>query len=161
MVNMRRAMEAAEQERMTQTFDATVSSYLQPGESVRAWVFGRTWPNSAARTATHAVMGWGAIGGALYGYMIGKRTTARYLVATDRRVLSLVVGPDTANLDWEAARDEVTVTAAPRIPLTSGDLVLRRTTTGAETRINVAATARRHAQALVSVSEQHSEASLP
>jgi hypothetical protein len=153
-------MEAAEQERMAQIFDATVSPYLQPGEHVRAWVFGRTWPNGAARLATHAVMGQGALGGGLYGYMISKRTTARFLVATDRRVLSLVIGPDTTNLDWEAAPDEVTITGAPRIPLTGGDLVLRSTTTGAETRLSVTAAARRQAQAIAAVLGQHGDTSL-
>jgi hypothetical protein len=146
-----KVMEAAEQRQVIETFDATIRSHLQPGEQVRAWVFGRTWPNEAVRWATLAVSGQGALGGGLYGYVIGKHTTGRFLIVTDRRVMSLVEGASGSILEWEATPGEVNATGPTGTVLSGGLLVLRHGAAGEETRVRVASVARKQAKSLVSL----------
>jgi hypothetical protein len=143
-------MDAVDQRRVTEAFDGTIRPHLQPREQVRAWVFGRTWSNQAVRWASMGVSGQGALGGGLSGYLLGKHTTGRFLVVTDRRVISLVEGASGATLEWEARRGEVNATGPTGTILSGGQIVLRRAA-GAETRVYVTSVARKQAKSLVSL----------
>jgi hypothetical protein len=146
MGRMTKIMEAGEQQGVTDGFDATVRPHLQRGEQVRGWVFGRTWPNDVTRLATGGLSGFGAVGGGLYGYIISKHTTGRFLIVTDRRVICLVTGTSGSTVEWAAPRGEVTGTF-----LSSSHLVLRNTAEAAETRIHVTSVARKQAQSVASL----------